>query len=147
MQIISFGGVCVAHRCNFLCCVFLVFLLFVFVFVSCLCLWIVQSQFSLTFIYYTEETKLTVLFHIWITLFYLCHPFHTNHTASMMHIYVFEFPSGQLCYFSDQHPALWSTNKDWLTRSRVYISWLSYMSTRLLCEWDSNVNILFNVLV
>ena len=139
---------CVAHRCSFLCCVFLVLLLFVFVFVSCLCLWIVQSQFSLTFIYYTEETKLTVLFHIWIMLFYLCHPFHTNHMTSMMHIYVFEFRSGQICYFSDQHPSLWSTNKGWLIRSRVYISWLSYMSTCLLwCEWGSNVDILFNVFV
>ena len=80
---ICFGGVCVAHRCSFLCCVFFVLLFCcLFVFVSCLCLWIVQSQFSPTFIYYTEETKLTVLFHIWIMLFYLCHPFHTNHTAS-----------------------------------------------------------------
>jgi hypothetical protein len=124
------------------------FFFFVVVFVSCLCLWIVQSQFSLTFICYTEETKLTVLFHIWIMLFYLCHPFHTNHMTSMMHIYVFEFRSGQICYFSDQHPSLWSTNKGWLIRSRVYISWLSYMSTCLLwCEWGSNVDILFKVFV
>jgi hypothetical protein len=44
----------------------------------------------------------------------------------------------------DQHPSLWSTNKGWLIRSRVYISWLSYMSTCLLwCEWGSNVDILF----
>ena len=128
---------------------FVVYFLFFFVvFVSCLCLWIVQSQFSLTFIYYTEETKLTVLFHIWIMLFYLCHPFHTNHMTSMMHIYVFEFRSGQICYFSDQHPSLWSTNKGWLIRSRFYISWLSYMSTCLLwCEWGSNVDILFKVFV
>jgi hypothetical protein len=87
--------------------------------------------------------------HTWIMLFYLCHPFHTNHMTSRMHIYVFEFRSGQICYFSDQHPSLWSTNKGWLIRSRVYISWSCVICTFLdrfkIWQISSLVNIAWSI--